>query len=322
MGTFNDLTANDIITNMKSFMGNLYSKGLILSALKRINAFNLIPRKQCTDEDFEIIKRNLIKVNTATREQSNDVDYDTPVESLNDDSEQVEDNEEKEVDVDSFDSDVENKINSFFPDVWIYDDFISTDHVTTKSYKMPDSITTWKLSGFTLHRDFGIAIAAPQQVSVEKNYLLIIEMPRTLKEGEKCYVKFNFKNKKSLETATIQIKSEPSDLLDYMGKDEHKISSKNDGQFIVHANKTGIAKIYVTALINGIAVDEVQQEIIIIPNKIIIEKSETTLVNLTTINSYKTDFNITIPQGANLVKAGIILSGNMFGPIIKNLIEK
>lgn len=320
MGIFNDLSENDIITNMKSFMKNIYSKNVNLEALKKIN---LHPKKECTKEDFTIINKYLKKVKSPVTQQSTDVDYDIIDDTLVGNNELIKDNEKTEIDIDTFDSDVGNKIRSFFPDVWIYDDFITDSIETNKLYKMTDSITTWKVTGFSLHPDLGIAVAAPQHVTVHKKYSLQIQMVHTIKKGEVILVQFYLISETPFSHATIQINSDPSDLLDYIGNQYKLTSSEKNGNFNARAKKTGIVKLYFTVLINGKIVDEVKEQVKIIPNNIIIEKSETSLVDLTNSESNKKpSFTFTIPSDAKLVEAGIVISGNMFGPVIKDLIEK
>lgn len=68
-------------------------------------------------------------------------------------------------------------IRSNFPETWLYETVLmGNDATKALSITVPDTITTWIFTAFSLHPS-GIALAAPQQLVVKQDYFVKINLP-------------------------------------------------------------------------------------------------------------------------------------------------
>ncbi|XP_023190441.1 complement C3-like isoform X1 [Xiphophorus maculatus] len=88
---------------------------------------------------------------------------------------------------------------SKFPESWLWYDITlpgcprdDPDCVSTtfrKKYALPDSITTWQLTGISLSNTHGICVAEPLEVIVEKTFFIDLRLPYSAVHGEQLEVK-------------------------------------------------------------------------------------------------------------------------------------
>lgn len=102
---------------------------------------------------------------------------------------------------------VEN-IREDFPEVWLLDDFMtsSTTNSTTKKYRLPDSITSWKISAISMNKIHGIAIAPFAELNVKNQFFTQLSIPYSIRYGEKLRLDIiihNYVN--SEETLTVDV---------------------------------------------------------------------------------------------------------------------
>ncbi|XP_074529771.1 complement C3-like [Halichoeres trimaculatus] len=88
---------------------------------------------------------------------------------------------------------------TIFPESWMWSelklpacprrnpDCDSTSHV--KIVQIPDSTTTWQLTGVSLSRTHGICVSEPLEVKVRKDFFLDIKVPYSAVQGEQMEVK-------------------------------------------------------------------------------------------------------------------------------------
>jgi uncharacterized protein YfaS (alpha-2-macroglobulin family) len=83
---------------------------------------------------------------------------------------------------------IPNSVRKYFPDVWIYESLIVTNDMTVIDRTIPDSITSWIINGFSIHRDYGLAIGNTEQVTCFKYLFVEVEVPYSAKVGEQVDV--------------------------------------------------------------------------------------------------------------------------------------
>lgn len=71
-----------------------------------------------------------------------------------------------------------------FPKTWIWDTSETSEGRGSITTNIPDSITTWLITGFSLNKDFGFALAEPQELIVSKEFFVELNLPYSLRFGE------------------------------------------------------------------------------------------------------------------------------------------
>lgn len=75
-----------------------------------------------------------------------------------------------------------------FPEVWIYQVNETSTGVMEINQQVPDSITSWMISGFSINQG-GFAIAEQQKISVFQDFFVKIEKPSSVKLSEIVSIK-------------------------------------------------------------------------------------------------------------------------------------
>lgn len=78
--------------------------------------------------------------------------------------------------------DVDERKN--FPETWIWETFLMDDETNRVSNKIPDSITTWLITAFSINSKYGLAIAEPQELVVTSDFFIEMNLPFSIKYGE------------------------------------------------------------------------------------------------------------------------------------------
>uniref|UniRef100_A0A672F956 Complement component c3a, duplicate 5 n=1 Tax=Salarias fasciatus TaxID=181472 RepID=A0A672F956_SALFA len=80
---------------------------------------------------------------------------------------------------------------SSFPESWLWTDVELPDDPTSvqKSVPLPDSITTWQLTGISLSRTHGICVVEPLEVIVWKEFFIDLRLPYSAVRGEQLEIK-------------------------------------------------------------------------------------------------------------------------------------
>jgi CD109 antigen len=78
-----------------------------------------------------------------------------------------------------------SKQRSKFPETWFYKKVeVDENGRFTFSEKIPDSISTWDISGFAISPEFGLGIAKPQTLKASQKFFLTVHLPYSVKVGE------------------------------------------------------------------------------------------------------------------------------------------
>ncbi|XP_015822501.1 complement C3 [Nothobranchius furzeri] len=106
-----------------------------------------------------------------------------------------------------------------FPESWLWRDVLlpscpsHDSRCTTKSEEiiesLPDSITTWQLTGVSLSRTLGICVASPVEVTVFKQFFIDLRLPYSAVRGEQLEIKAILHNySEDPITVRVEIKEE------------------------------------------------------------------------------------------------------------------
>lgn len=76
-------------------------------------------------------------------------------------------------------------IRKDFPETWIFDSFIadaSGEYILRKT--VPDTITSWVVTGFSLDPETGLHLSEPQQLYVKQDFFIKLSLPYSIRFGE------------------------------------------------------------------------------------------------------------------------------------------
>lgn len=343
-GDSNEISNSDIEKSVNNFVPDIFNKQPTVDNLKRINAFFFQPKEKCSEEEIEAFRE---KFSGLSMQSNLDYDDESEVEKIvnpvqNKQKMSKIQKEEQEVDENDEAKEFESSIREFFPDVWMYDSFIANESAINKTYRLPDSMTSWKISGFSLHPEHGIAIGIPQYVEVSKDYFIVVHSANVARVGEVLLVTLSVQTKKAFKNSQVEVTStnykhdkdfkilrersqNPKTRCQrytQLREDPIIINALNDTQSIfVNALKSGEISLNFKLKVDGEIVDEVISNITILPKGIVKEENHQLFVDL--INERNTTRNVTInlPKKAVLIKAELVVGGNLLGPALNDLNE-
>lgn len=127
--------------------------------------------RTCTEEEKEIIDKSR---DFALDERFGEDEFD-----------EFDEYEANEIDIDEEQPARAGEVRKNFPETWIFDTFeIGNDGKIDKKYKLPDAITTWLVSGFSINPAHGFALAEPQELVATQEFFVKMTLPYSIKFGE------------------------------------------------------------------------------------------------------------------------------------------
>lgn len=81
--------------------------------------------------------------------------------------------------------DFKSLVRKTFSEIWIFEEIeTNSSGIGTFESKLPDTITSWDVSGFTISKNYGLGIAKPQSVVVAQKFFLMVHLPYSIRIGE------------------------------------------------------------------------------------------------------------------------------------------
>ncbi|XP_070504783.1 thioester-containing protein 1 allele R1-like [Chironomus tepperi] len=71
-----------------------------------------------------------------------------------------------------------------FPHTWLFETIDSNTAITERTYKVPDSMTSWHISAFSVHDQKGLAIMRPRDLRVKNEFFIKFNLPYSLRYKE------------------------------------------------------------------------------------------------------------------------------------------
>ncbi|XP_055919117.1 alpha-1-macroglobulin-like isoform X2 [Eupeodes corollae] len=228
----------------------------------------------------------------------------------------------------------EKRIRKHFPESWLYMDFEETPEGGIHFMETaPDTITTWVITGFSIHPDTGLTFTKnAKHLKVFQKFFISMDIPSLVKEGEIVEVPVyisNYMKQEALTDVTIETDSEYLDLLESpetesepkkMISKQVSVKKREKMQFFMKPLKAGNHNVTVNA-ISSVASDAIQKTLYVQPEGIPFSMSKTYLVNLPQEGEQEDELTIDIPKndvvGSERVEVSIV--GDIFRPLMKNL---
>lgn len=299
--------------------------------------FILTPNVKCSEAEKLLLTKEITKtVKQSTQQEAldNQVDYDdgnSDTDESESDLEQVtltsnliEENEEDEA-----------TFRKYFPDVWIYDNFMANTSTIPLQKQLPDSITTWKLSAFALHPEHGLSIAEPQFLMTSKKIYLEVNAPKIVRLGEIFEISVipmsqdllrQYGNMQvSLNGDFKFVTSFPNNDKCFRTSDYStplNLALRNKGKFLIQMMAEGRQSINVTATNQNKVVDVVELTIKVLPDGLYEQKIIEIFIDHSNVTVTTETISIEVPNGAKLMRASISLHRNPLGPALENFKER
>lgn len=202
----------------------------------------------------------------------------------------------------------------------------------TISWKVPDTITSWIVTGFALNPTAGMGVIKNSlKLKVVKLFYVTMNLPETIKRGEIVAIPitvFNYmaddqkaevtlyNNQKEFEFADVT-----EGVIDARKKKIIVVKSQSGKlvSFIIRPLKVGLINIKVIVLTPE-AGDGAESQLIVEPEGITQYKNEALLIDLRNESEFKTHISLKIPS--NVVPDSLIIeasaSGDILGPSIES----
>lgn len=237
------------------------------------------------------------------------------------------------------------RVRKNFPQTWIFEDYKANDGEFTLKKSVPDTITSFIVTGFAIHPDNGLAIAASKKITVVQEFFLKLFLPYSVRFGEILKVDvtvFNYitKTKKNMVNADVKmsINEEEFEFIDAKTEGstckitaldvEHQtkpVSVPKDGGastfFLIRALVTGKIKIKVRATAAKQA-DEVEMDMLVEHEGMTKSDNKAILIDLRAKDNANFPFDLAfatekVVHNSIVIEASVV--GDMLGPALANI---
>uniref|UniRef100_A0A336LNM3 CD109 antigen n=1 Tax=Culicoides sonorensis TaxID=179676 RepID=A0A336LNM3_CULSO len=234
-----------------------------------------------------------------------------------------------------------HEIGKEFPETFIWDDLNDIEGIegiATLNKKVPDTITSWVISAFSVDPISGLGLTQrPKTLNVFQPFFVSLNLPYSVKRGEIVsipVVVFNYME--SDQTAEVTLHNTENEFefveLDNEIRDENKIelsrkksvtikaNSGSSAAFIIRPKKVGHITIKVTAQ-SQVAGDGVERQLLVKPEGVTQYVNEAVLVDLRDSPNFFKNLTVKIPKNAvpDSTRIEVTVVGDILGPTIKNL---
>ncbi|XP_070496250.1 CD109 antigen-like [Chironomus tepperi] len=231
------------------------------------------------------------------------------------------------------------KIRKEFPETWLFEDFDlgdNTKHVLSK--KVPDTITSWIITGFSLNADYGLGITKEStKLNVFQPFFVSTNLPYSIKRGEivsipfavfnylgtdqNVVVKF-FNSDREFEFVDVDVNRREKRALVKERMKEILVKS-NEGSsitFMIRPLKVGQITIKVTAESQQ-AGDGIERQLKVEPEGVPQYFNEAVFVDLRNQKNFQKNIQISVPVDAvdDSIKIEASVIGDILGPTLENL---
>ncbi|KAG5667286.1 hypothetical protein PVAND_015272 [Polypedilum vanderplanki] len=236
------------------------------------------------------------------------------------------------------------EIRKEFPETFIWDTFEFDNSSISKilSKKVPDTITSWIITGFSIDPLTGLGLTKqPTKLNVFQPFFVSTNLPYSIKRGEVVSVPivvFNYLDSDQTAKVTLYNKDHEFEFVN-VADDENKLSRRrraletertksveiksNDGtavSFMIRPLKVGHITIKVVAE-SSVAGDGLERQLKVEPEGITQYKNEAIFIDLRNDSKFDKEIEIVVPENAvsDSTKIEASAIGDILGPTIENL---
>ncbi|XP_037711802.1 CD109 antigen isoform X6 [Drosophila subpulchrella] len=227
-------------------------------------------------------------------------------------------------------------IRKEFPETWIFENVDDGDFTLTK--KIPDTITSWVVTGFSLNPTFGIALTkSPSMIRVFQPFFVSTNLPYSVKRGEVIAIPvviFNYLDK----TVDAEVVMDNSDqeyefteatnevlekAIDEVRRVKRVTIPANSGKsvsFMIRPKNVGSTTLKITAT-SPLAGDTIHQKLKVEPEGVTQFENRAVFVNLKDQPELSQTLEAEIPSEvvpqSEFIEFSVV--GDLLGPTLQNL---
>ncbi|XP_062547428.1 thioester-containing protein 1 allele R1-like isoform X8 [Armigeres subalbatus] len=233
---------------------------------------------------------------------------------------------------------VEPVIRKTFPESWLWENDISFSGEKTITKKVPDTITSWIITGFSVSPVYGLGLTRqPRKLNVFLPFFVSTNLPYSVKRGEIVSIPiviFNYMDsdqtaevtfhntEQEFEFADVENEVHENANLELFRKKSVHVPS-NTGKtipFMIKPSKLGHITIKVTAT-TPLAGDGVERQLLVEPEGLPQYVNKAAFVDLRATPEANSNFTVEIPKNAvpDSTRVEIAVIGDVLGSTIQNL---
>jgi len=226
----------------------------------------------------------------------------------------------------------EIRVRTNFPETWLWEEIETNNSITTLSKSVPDTLTSWLITGFSLNTNTGIGVTVtPSVLETFRPFFVTLNVPYSIVKGETFGLQVLVHNyMKSPISADISLQNNHAE---YIFNDEANQTSTISTKtiqlepisvqlvtFTITPVKFGVIKLDVKG-VSAIAGDAISQPLIVKPPGQKYTQTRAALLDLRSVRSAKYSIEAEFPekrvQGADVVKLTVV--ADLLGTTISNL---
>ncbi|XP_073987023.1 CD109 antigen-like isoform X2 [Rhodnius prolixus] len=230
------------------------------------------------------------------------------------------------------------KVRSDFPETWLWEALdTGVDGKARLNKQVPDSITSWIISAFSLDPVYGLGLMdVPKKVKVFRQFFISLDLPYSVIRGETMtipVVVFNYMDKSVYADVTLEntgqfefadysndVNEAPKLELYRRKKLTIQPNSGSSTSFMITPKELGFIDIKVVAK-STLAGDIVERKLLVKAEGKTVYKNAALFIDLRNSNHFKTNFTLDIPKyivaGSEQIEIATV--GDILGPSISNL---
>ncbi|XP_062547430.1 thioester-containing protein 1 allele R1-like isoform X10 [Armigeres subalbatus] len=233
---------------------------------------------------------------------------------------------------------LEPTVRKTFPESWIWDQFDGFSGEKTITKKVPDTITSWIITGFSVSPVYGLGLTRqPRKLNVFLPFFVSTNLPYSVKRGEIVSIPiviFNYMDsdqtaevtfhntEQEFEFADVENEVHENANLELFRKKSVHVPS-NTGKtipFMIKPSKLGHITIKVTAT-TPLAGDGVERQLLVEPEGLPQYVNKAAFVDLRATPEANSNFTVEIPKNAvpDSTRVEIAVIGDVLGSTIQNL---
>ncbi|ESN94943.1 hypothetical protein HELRODRAFT_180050 [Helobdella robusta] len=216
-----------------------------------------------------------------------------------------------------------------FPETWIWSEVISNSNGDYQlKVKVPDTITSWVASGFSVNQDVGLGLSeSPAKITVIKPFFVSLNLPYSIIRGEEFALQvtvFNYYGQEleadvkllaSNHFKVIKCETKESQSVDVTKKIKVRNNDGKSVYFWVVATALGQIPIEVSAHA-GLAADAMKATLLVKPEGQTQSYSTSQFIQLSSNETLDTEFQVTLPARDVLVPGSVVIEVTVIGDII------
>ncbi|XP_005191892.1 murinoglobulin-2 isoform X2 [Musca domestica] len=236
---------------------------------------------------------------------------------------------------DSFGGSGPIQVRKDFAETWIFDNIENTDKEEfTWSKKIPDTITSWMVSGFAMNSEKGLAVTGDKtKITTFQPFFISVRLPYSVKRGEVINIPalvFNYLDK----TLDVEVTLDNADdEFEFTEVNNEVIGDQKRSKmvrvpamgaagvaFMIRPKVLGNVMLKYTA-VSPVAGDAVHKSMKVVPEGVTKYGNRAYFVNLNKESEMKASFELELPAeiipDSQHVEVGVV--GDILGPVVNNL---